>query len=66
MGEISRGVTQFPYICLRALCDGGQREVIDVLLRIWAAFTERQRERTRDGKMDGSIKWVLNSGIYYY
>lgn len=32
MGEVRRGVTQLPYICLRALCDGGQREVIDVLL----------------------------------
>lgn len=60
MGEVSRGVTQFPYICLRALCDGGQREVIDVLLRLWAALTKRQREREQE-----IIKWIdqLNGSL---
>ncbi len=52
MGEVSRGVTQFPYICLRALCDGGQREVIDVLLRLWAELTERQRETPTEIKLN--------------
>lgn len=33
MRDVRRGVAQFPYIWVGALSDGGQREIIIVLLR---------------------------------
>lgn len=39
MRDVRRGVAQFPYIWVGALSDGGQREIIIVLLRCWPVLT---------------------------
>lgn len=39
MRDVRRGVAQFPYIWVGALSDGGQREIIIVLLRGWPVLT---------------------------
>ena len=56
MRKVRRSVAQFPYIWVGALSDGGQREIIIVLLRgrtvltavgeggVWGGQTEREME----------------------
>lgn len=62
MRRVRRGVAQFPYIWMGALSDGGQREIIIVLLRRGTVLTAvgeggsggvrstwRERERGMEG-----------------
>lgn len=53
MRDVRRGVAQFPYIWVGALSDGGQREIIIVLLRCRPVLTAGRQ------KMDG---WTWEGG----
>lgn len=44
MRDVRRGVAQFPYIWVGALSDGGQREIIIVLLRCRPVLTAGRRK----------------------
>ena len=48
MRKGGRSVTQFPYVWVGALSDGGQREIIIVLLRRRPILTAVWRERERE------------------
>ncbi len=50
MREVRRGVAKFPYIWMGALSDGGQREIIIVVLRGRTVLTAARSGRGGGGK----------------
>lgn len=57
MRDVRRGVAQFPYIWVGALSDGGQREIIIVLLRCRPVLTAGCR------KMEGKERGEREDGM---
>lgn len=62
MRDVRRGVAQFPYIWVGALSDGGQREIIIVLLRCRPVLTAGCREMEGEGvREEVSERWRTNT-----
>lgn len=60
MREVRRGVAKFPYIWMGALSDGGQREIIIVVLRGRTVLTAARSGR--GGKRRGAMEWRDHCG----
>lgn len=63
MRDVRRGVAQFPYIWVGALSDGGQREIIIVLLRCRPVLTAGCREMEGEGGERGGERKVEDKHI---
>lgn len=62
MRDVRRGVAQFPYIWVGALSDGGQREIIIVLLRCRPVLTAGCRKMEGKGGEGGEREDGMRGG----